>query len=816
MQMNMKKMATAVIGSLMMGATLLGPASAAVTLGDYPAPFATVDGVNSVIVVGASAATEDVVGAINVGAKLAQAGATDQTVSVTCEAGAATVSGGVQVKSVATNLYINNALNAVLSRRITSSDLPTVLADGIVSDSDQTETKYTQQLILGANKVLFGKPTSDVTTPILYLDVPTTTNISTTKVVFENAVNYTKLAGKTINILGKDYTFSSAAADLLTTRLVLYGGGEKVTVDAGGAEKTVTLEGKTVTLKMTSWTSANEAVLTVNGVTDTYAQGSYISISGFDSKVYVKKVTVTKTPSSQGGAGESAYAELFVGSDKLVLGGTPSGSVKAGKNEDSIQGSDSTVTTSAITVTYAPTEQKYVEAGKDFTEPVFKAVKFSFTGIDPVSDASSREAISVKQDGSANMALIFPSASGAVTLPFAHFDGTNSYLADKSNYSIQLVEGTNILKNQYFVIGTEDTGSKVMQVTNFDVGSTANKTTIKDVATGTSTTYTYNAADPASNALYISGIPFLYTVAFNAAIPGSSTMLVDMNGTGGIAAAGITPIYTKLGAKIGITTVNATTGAVQVNVTEDGPDRVPDATFGDQTTVVINSAYSTTNNRYGIAAYGANGVTAAKLVGSAALVQVGDTYVYKGMTQWGTPVELSGDSTGPLTLKLSYADQPAVAQVFVGEPGMVASTSASAGTTKTATVSAKVPAIPTAGISKLDSKVSDAEKLGKLILVGGPAVNTLVAELAASGKTMSADKWREADETGAKLNKDKAKIQLVEDAFGTGSVALVVAGYSAADTGNAAYVLQNYKTFASKLAGKTEVTVTGINVADVS
>ncbi|MBW6451571.1 MAG: S-layer protein [DPANN group archaeon] len=814
MQKIMKKLGTIMMGSLLMGATLLGPASAATTLDQYPAPFATVDGISSVIVVGATAATEDVVGAINIGAKLAQTGAESQTVSVSCDAGSASVTDGVQVKSVATNLYLEGALNDTLKRRVTSADLPNVLADGTVLNTKQDEIKFTQQLILGGNTVSFGKPTTDVTTPTLYMDVPTDELLTTMKVVFENAVDYTTLSGKTINMFGKDYTFSSAVDELQLTKLVLYGGGEKMTVDAGGAQKSVELEGKTVTIQMSSWTSdiPAKAIITVNGVTDTYAQGSYISIAGFDSKIYVKTVTATKTPSAAGGAGESAYAELFVGSDKLIF---ESNAVKAGKDEETIQGATATVTNSSLTITYAPNEDSFVAVGNSITEPVFNAIKFQFNGIDPAMNAAGRETITVKQDGSSTMAITLPTVSGMATLQFAHFDGTNFYLADKSNYSIVLTEGIAIKKTEYFTIGTADTGSKLLQITSFDVGSTASKTTIKDLGTGATTIYSYNDAE--DNFFYVAGIPFKYVVDFNSATPSISNLTVDMNGNGDIMDAGVTSIYTPNAAKIDIGAVNETSGDVTVTVTEDGADRVPDSVFGSNSVIVVNAVYTAAStNRYGISAYTSTGVTANYLTGtSASLAQVGDTYLYTGITKWGTSIELSGDSNGPLNAKISYAESPSVAQVFVGEPGMSVATSTTDGTTSSASASVSVPAIPTAGIAKLDSKVSDAEKLGNLILVGGPAVNTLVAELAADGKAMAATDWRAEDETGVRINKDKAKIQIVDNAFGDGSVALIVAGYSAVDTGNAAYVLQNYNTFSSALAGKTEVTVSGITVADV-
>ena len=100
------------------------------------------------------------------------------------------------------------------------------------------------------------------------------------------------------------------------------------------------------------------------------------------------------------------------------------------------------------------------------------------------------------------------------------------------------------------------------------------------------------------------------------------------------------------------------------------------------------------------------------------------------------------------------------------------------------------------------------QETGNLILVGGPAVNSIVAELAAAGKTRTAEEWR-TETDGVRDYADSALIEAVDDAFTTGKTALVVAGYGADDTGNAAYVLQNYAKFADQLTGKAKVTVTG-------
>ncbi len=109
-----------------------------------------------------------------------------------------------------------------------------------------------------------------------------------------------------------------------------------------------------------------------------------------------------------------------------------------------------------------------------------------------------------------------------------------------------------------------------------------------------------------------------------------------------------------------------------------------------------------------------------------------------------------------------------------------------------------------ASVAKLDTEVNSEDKAGNLILIGGPSVNTLVKEL------LSAE-WNTTDTYTAWLDhfsSGEAMIKLVEDAFGDGSLALIVAGTDAADTVEACHVLQNYGNYATEFADKEEVKVT--------
>ncbi|MCK5177382.1 MAG: hypothetical protein KAQ92_06655, partial [Candidatus Aenigmarchaeota archaeon] len=138
MQEKFKKAAAGAVGLLTAGATLAA-GFAGVAFGTDLSDFAagnvfTTE--NTIVVVGPNAAMADNVGAINIGAKLAQAGAT-----YTGTSAVATAPGVVSLNTANTKIYANDAMNKAKSF-ISKTDLPTLLADGTV-DVDGSDKKIT-------------------------------------------------------------------------------------------------------------------------------------------------------------------------------------------------------------------------------------------------------------------------------------------------------------------------------------------------------------------------------------------------------------------------------------------------------------------------------------------------------------------------------------------------------------------------------------------------------------------------------------------------------------------------------------------------
>lgn len=113
-------------------------------------------------------------------------------------------------------------------------------------------------------------------------------------------------------------------------------------------------------------------------------------------------------------------------------------------------------------------------------------------------------------------------------------------------------------------------------------------------------------------------------------------------------------------------------------------------------------------------------------------------------------------------------------------------------------------------VAVMDTQVTDAHKAHNLVLVGGPCVNSLVADLAARGLfPYTCTSW-----PGSNF----ARIQVIDNPFNFSTVkAVVVAGTTAADTRTGATVLQQYDQWLSGQNGSavevTSLTAAGITAA---
>lgn len=164
-----------------------------------------------------------------------------------------------------------------------------------------------------------------------------------------------------------------------------------------------------------------------------------------------------------------------------------------------------------------------------------------------------------------------------------------------------------------------------------------------------------------------------------------------------------------------------------------------------------------------------------------------------GYNEYGTYVEQDTEDEGSVSLHMPSGQSTAGA-AFTGADGSISAEAGGSGSVETMT--------PTGFTSQYtaldsDSSVSQAKQNRDLVLVGGPAANGLVSELAQANETMTAGEYTEG----------QGMIQLVEDAFSEGNDALIVAGFSGEDTRAAGQYLLNYEQNSDMLAGQDQVSV---------
>src|SRR3989344_3659730 len=341
MKMQFKKIVAAgTLSALMMGASV-GFAA----LSNFPSPFVTSSGVQSFVVVGAAAAPSDVVGAVDLAARLGGSVTTD--VSVAGAVGGYSVSGeGKTLDTTTTHVFLNDNMGKTgLRTTLTKDDLPTILAKGSFADSDGTH-KYDQYVDMTPGTTLpanvraeFDKPGSSSSADPAYNFGRFTTSPSTTeylyrvRVVFDVAVSGNASVSKSLKLFGNDYTISGDTSATFTggtsDKVVLFGGADIQTM-TGGQSITTTVSGTTYEVKLLGVTSTGSAVVQVGGTSETITKGSTSSNFG-DLKIYVKDTaSLSTTDQTQN------VATLLIGADKITL--QDSSKVKKGNNDDNVDG----------------------------------------------------------------------------------------------------------------------------------------------------------------------------------------------------------------------------------------------------------------------------------------------------------------------------------------------------------------------------------------------------------------------------------------------------------------------------------------------
>lgn len=674
------------------------------------------------------------------------------------------------------------------------------------------------------------------------------------------------LVNTQLSMLGKTWTITAAGVSAMgDLALTLLSGKNSQTVttetpstySVGSSTYTVNLvavgtiglnDAATITVSGGNL-AAPETLQILSGGTKSLSDGTLVGVTSI--------FKTTKT-----GAIDSAT--VFIGADKLELedNAMGSGSYYAGVKINGQSLTDVTVsmtgnttstsgtlTLNSIAVKWTPSLEQFVSSGNSISDPFTNgAWKIFFGGITPaLDDAASREAITVTPSGT-SASVAFKDASGnQLTQNFVQSSASgtgNIALKDAGGYAIHVLEGEAVAQNEYAILGQNSLAGNaqnpfghVIRVLSLQTASTSTSS-FQDMASGTTLQVTGG-----NTTMYLDGQAYKVCVL-------STT---DVRFTWGTSAnycnAGtqidlFPALQTSKGAWVAITKNQTITGltndtAYAVNLPTGTLDIVTGAagnssalyTVGSAKYALINTAgtsvsiAATDNSATAFATPGvmvvegldeaqARNVIAFKMDADATYNRVdipaapsftstktttagvSGTTQSKYVDQFGTYVMY--DSTMPGTLSISYPASQAQAIVGVGK-APAASVGGAAGSVTTQTV---VPI--TTDVVKLDSEVTSADQSDNdMVLVGGPCINSMVAQLATAGKfPYTCDTWP---------GRNFGRVQVIADAFATGKTALVIAGTTAADTDLASLIVQkgfSGATDAQKAGTAVEITGT--------
>jgi hypothetical protein len=748
---NMEKYLVGIITASLLIAVLATAGLGQLVLRDYPKFFPAVP----LIVVGDSAdhpvATADVVAGIDIAVTLAEL--STKEIVVPSVAGVVSVTGGAQIKTEARPLFIGDKFSEVKGTFL-AKDID-ILADGKVVQKDNKEISYKQMLYVGDQKVEFNKAFPDAREPKLNIKLPKDANVYTYKIVFSTGLDTKQIAGKRITILGTEYTFTPDQSKLTNTSLVIFGGGQEVTIKAG---EEATVGGATIKVVGIA-SGATSATILVNGESRDVTSGEYITVGTVS--IYVKAIHEYAIPEKTGDV------VLYVGADQLKL----EHGVGVTKGTETSPISGSSVTFQAVgdkiyslTISYKPTEDKYVLVGESFEDPIFGKFKIKFEGLSLSLDAKEKDKIVLKKDGTDRVKLEFKNKAGeSISQVIMKISGGVFNLEDGYGRAIY-VEDKNwtavdawIGKNEYFLVNKGEY-SHLLQYTSID--KTNKQITIKNVGTGESFKVDYQA-NP-----YIMIGEYQWEVGVDES---SEKLKVDMLGDGK-EKDGLVPLYTSVGAKIEL-------------IDSDGKIRITEHTF--------THTYAPAEVEFNVTFTGTGSTVEEASVEGVETYLKDDTKLYYGLTNGGTYIVRDTDAD---SVTIYTVEEPVEAYVFVLGPKGAVSIGAGVEAGK------YLQYVPiTTPVAKLDTEVVTADRKSikpeyynsHLILVGDSAVNIL----SALAHNLTFPTYGAQPEYQAKYGiktKGESIIWAMKNPFGVNpdQVVVEVAGWEAADTRLAALALQ--------------------------
>ncbi|MCK9596861.1 hypothetical protein M0R19_06750 [Candidatus Pacearchaeota archaeon] len=785
-----RKVSAIAASALMVGMTM-GVAAAA----NYPAPFVAGGAADVAVVYGTGAGVSSL--------DLIQAGNIQSNLQsyMGSGSGSTVVSGTAwQVATSSDMLEINEPINDV-DTYIGSSDFSLLTTESISNekgDATYEQFLYFEQDPNNNASVIYTEDDDDNIGLFFYVPsnaviaryvMDFTTNL---KSDIETDSKLSDIEDKMITFLGKTYTITDATNGSSGVELTLMSGALGGTVQEGSP---LTVNGYTVEVQVSSSTAAQFTITSASGTETTdkmnkgdiekLADGNYLAVTDI---------------SYEGYAEGNQQATFYIGADKMewknsndmVVNGETIGEA-AVVISSSYVGTDISISEISINMTaeddlYVPLGGKLSE-NSNLDEPevlVSQNWDIQFAGLAAVD----YEDISLKiSESDQQYTLRFNNYNGdEVVLPLVYTNASGVFGGDKADHRLVLdadgsQHGGNITKNDYFILNTADpvTASNdaktiVVQYKGADdTDSTDPKATFKLNPGAGQVDEVMSIASTGSFTLKTAGGTFTF---INASTGINDDFDITLSGAGdysdgsGENLSCSQYIRTQYNTLINITdgllenatwmgSDSAAYGASwTINVTIDDSNRDGDSfTLPSEGQVFHVTIANTTTD-----------AAATFAATSAWLTDPSNSDVQKYINRYGAEVTKTDPSDSPASIEAKVPKSIVNPLVYIttGEGVSVSTTTAG---TQLGEVLVK------------DSEVSSVSSKN-LIVVGGSCINSVAASLL--GATCGSDF---TDKTGVGSN--QFLIQSLASTYSSGKVALVVAGYEAADTVNAATYLRN-------------------------
>jgi hypothetical protein len=774
-----KKIAAVGAATTLVGATLLSAmAQVPYDLNQYPAPYVNegvFDIASSVIVIGENAEMKDMLGAIEIAASLQADSVSDMPIDIDGTA-EATINDGVKIARSGEDLNYGEFL-ADIDSKLTDTDLPSVLGDGVFDDSEgatDNEVDFTQDIEFdSASGELTYEKNDDTDVTASYLKFPKGTTMYTYTFDFDgDAVDFSSSAvnadfeGVTFDVQGAGYTITSARADssdhLDRLKLLVGDVVRWVSQDAP-----VNVGDSTVTVISVD-NDGEKCGIEVDGETKWLSLGETKTIGGLE-------VGLLDAIAVHSELADQDTCELSLGSQEIILEDGQEVQIN-GKDVDNSEVLFVNATGDewdGFTITYEPDDDLYLSAGDSWVDPVLGNWKIIYQGV------TAKTEMITATGGSTEGKVTFMNLDGVeVEVPYRE-NSTDSgvIFGDDEDYENTLSNSTggNVLnggiafaeltycldsdvtdcEGLYFMATSTGDEARLLELYNIDEGD--NKVTVKDLSTGRTYVETY-----------VSGSNVAVDVGFMEVTlkvtEGTSVGFIDFNNG---------DIKTEYGAVLTFAE-GAVDGELDFTL-EENPDETDPAPVTISWTVSENT----------------DDEVEVETPDAPTLEQEEDGSDDEiGSTDYGTIVRY--DSENSDKLEFTYPEEAAYGTVFVAP--LNAEVTAGGSSSYNAQKVNKIPV----GMSVLDV---DAESMNKhMIAVGGPCVNVISDEVT-------------GDKASCTEGFSEGKAKIAAYARGTKNV-LMVAGFGAQDTRAAAYVLANHKDY-PQLEG-TEVELAVASLTDVT